>query len=231
MAMVKLWPFYCHEHTAGPYRRISTSNDAIACTRRDGVPQVVRPFPGVVELLHSMNQQGSIRLAVASRSPEESPAGRELLRTLGLLEIFCSLQIYRGSKTVHFEVLLIHFPVVFTLPTHGRILEVVQPPPQTRNKACLTPSNTSFLYFLKLSSTLPHSSLTKHVLCPPPMRGVWMLLEKVEASIDPATPPPPHPRDCVHSRGWRAARAKICLVSHQAYASVNLNMSHNYQAQ
>lgn len=49
--------------------------------------------------------QGSIRLAVASRSPvNEGGAARGILGALDLLGLFCSLEIHRGSKAVHFQV-------------------------------------------------------------------------------------------------------------------------------
>lgn len=48
--------------------------------------------------------QDSICLAVASRSPVEA-AGTGILEALDLLQIFCCLEIHRGSKATHFEVL------------------------------------------------------------------------------------------------------------------------------
>ncbi|CAM9980690.1 unnamed protein product, partial [Laminaria digitata] len=43
-----------------------------------------------------------IRLAVASRSPTEG-AANGILRALGMLDMFCCLEIRRGSKAAHFK--------------------------------------------------------------------------------------------------------------------------------
>ena len=49
------------------------------------------------------SRQGSIRLAVASRSPIEG-AARGILRALGIRDMFCCVEIHRGSKATHFKV-------------------------------------------------------------------------------------------------------------------------------
>lgn len=51
-----------------------------------------------------MIQEG-IKLAIASRSPvDEGGAARGILGALGLLNMFCYLEIHRGSKAGHFQV-------------------------------------------------------------------------------------------------------------------------------
>ncbi|CAN0069281.1 unnamed protein product [Ectocarpus sp. 8 AP-2014] len=48
--------------------------------------------------------KGSIRLAVASRSPvDEGGAARGILGALRLLDLFCCLEIHTGSKAKHFQ--------------------------------------------------------------------------------------------------------------------------------
>ncbi len=52
-----------------------------------------------------MIQEG-IKLAIASRSPvDEGGAARGILGALGLLDMFCYLEIHRGSKAGHFQVM------------------------------------------------------------------------------------------------------------------------------
>ncbi|CAM9809443.1 unnamed protein product [Choristocarpus tenellus] len=98
----QLWPFYCHEQTAGPYKRGKNGDDSVRCSLRYGGSQVVSLFPFVGKLLRLLSKQGSIQLAIASRSPDET-AARGILDTLGLLDLFCCLQIYSGSKATHFK--------------------------------------------------------------------------------------------------------------------------------
>lgn len=44
-------------------------------------------------------------MAIASRSPvDEGGAARGILGALELLDMFCCLEIHRGSKAVHFQV-------------------------------------------------------------------------------------------------------------------------------
>ncbi|CAM9411816.1 unnamed protein product [Ascophyllum nodosum] len=95
-----LWPFDCHEETMGPYNRLGDSSDEVSCRSLRGMNKVVRLFPEALDVLRCVKQQGSIRLAVASRSPIDT-AARGILGTLGVLELFCCLQIYRGSKSEH----------------------------------------------------------------------------------------------------------------------------------
>ncbi|CAN0523608.1 unnamed protein product [Ectocarpus sp. 12 AP-2014] len=105
-----VWPVYCHEETRGPYTRclgntrFCDSESAVECSSSFGGKKVVRLFPDVVALLRCLQQQGSIRLAVASRSPaDEGGAARGILGALGLLDLFCCLEIHAGSKAKHFQ--------------------------------------------------------------------------------------------------------------------------------
>lgn len=65
LSPVQLWPFYCHEQTAGPYSRFDDHKDAVKCRSPHGAEKVVRLFPGVVDILSCLNQQ--VRLPTASQ--------------------------------------------------------------------------------------------------------------------------------------------------------------------
>ncbi|CAM9980622.1 unnamed protein product, partial [Laminaria digitata] len=59
-----LWPFYCHEQTAGPYSRLGESC-AVKCRSLQGAEKVVRLFPQVLDVLRCLKQRVCVFFTIA----------------------------------------------------------------------------------------------------------------------------------------------------------------------